>query len=144
MINVRKIVLLFLGKQYILVSVINRNYIIAIRKLIFSFHLIMMMRIVLVHHRRTSQAMAVIHEVVAKVVVEWDGHMMLNNYYKYECEIAHGELRYSLTDDQEDEGDILIVMLSIACIFGIVVGYLLYTKRKKSAEKESSQTILTM
>jgi len=52
-----------------------------------------------------------------------------DKYYKYECEIAHGELRYSLTDGHEDKsGDMSVVMLSIACIFGIVAGYLLYNQ----------------
>merc|ERR1711971_568328 len=67
-----------------------------------------------------------------------------NTYFKYECEIweDEGELRHASASTETENGIgnnmdaiVVVVMLSMVCIIGIIVGYLLYTERKKNAEK---------
>merc|ERR1711971_1345437 len=66
-------------------------------------------------------------------------------YVKYECNFMEGELRLS-TDESKEIGynvNIFVMVVSFVCMIGIIVGYLLHRKRRKSAGKNHKTSQLS-
>lgn len=76
-----------------------------------------------------------VQEITSNMYIRAD----CDRFFKYTCMLSgRGELRMSTEEENDSRNvNIIIVMVSVSivCMIGIIVGYLMHRKRKKAAEQ---------